>query len=72
MQSSLKCLAKNANRRKGNIISRARYIVQLGVWVRRSAYKVLVGKPAGKRPISKSGCGWKYNKHYRSGNVLIT
>jgi hypothetical protein len=27
----------------------------------RSAYRVLVGEPEGKRPLGRMKCGWKYN-----------
>jgi hypothetical protein len=29
------------------------------VWVRREVYKVLVGKPEGKRPLRRPRCRWE-------------
>jgi hypothetical protein len=28
---------------------------------KRNAYRVLVGKPEGKRPIGRTACRWEYN-----------
>jgi hypothetical protein len=28
---------------------------------KRSAYRILVGKPEGKRPLRRTRCGWKDN-----------
>jgi hypothetical protein len=30
-------------------------------WDRRGAYCVWVGKPEGKRPLGRPGCGWEDN-----------
>jgi hypothetical protein len=27
----------------------------------RNAYKIWVGKPEGKTPLGRPGCGWNYN-----------
>ena len=29
------------------------------MWERRGAYRVLVGKPVGKRPLGRARCRWK-------------
>ena len=42
---------------------------EMGLWVvhvacmgnKRGAYRVLVGKPGGKRPIARPGCKWENN-----------
>jgi hypothetical protein len=31
------------------------------MWVKRCAYKILVGKPAGKRPLGRPRCKWVDN-----------
>jgi hypothetical protein len=29
------------------------------MWERRSAYRVSVGKPEGRRPLERPGCRWE-------------
>jgi hypothetical protein len=31
------------------------------MWERRGAYRVLVGKPEGRRPLVKTSRNWEYN-----------
>jgi hypothetical protein len=52
---SLKCVYK-LNIRKLNL-----FFYELYYWEKRNAYRILVGKPEGKRPVGKRRRGWVDN-----------
>jgi len=38
-----------------------RAVQEAGMWERIGAYRILVDKPEGKRPLGRPGRGWEYN-----------
>jgi hypothetical protein len=49
----------------------AGYVARMEKW---NAYRILVGKPEGKRPLERPRCKWKDNiiMNFREDGVMLT